>query len=153
MPSTRHPLRRRREPSEYRWADYDDDALLNLRFSSLRLRLRDSMVWPEVEQLHNELERRGLRFRPHVWLSTEWFSPDGIPGLAIPFYLAHPRLRQLERSVMGEVEGGNRKWRMRILRHETGHAIDNAYALRRRADWRQEVASVFIYARSRTSTR
>jgi len=137
MPSTRHPLRRRREPSEYRWADYDDDALLNLRFSSLRLRLRDSMVWPEVEQLHNELERRGLRFRPHVWLSTEWFSPDGIPGFAIPFYLAHPRLRQLERSVMGEVEGGNRKWRMRILRHETGHAIDNAYALRRRADWRQ----------------
>lgn len=26
---------------------------------------------------------------------------------------------------------------MRILRHETGHAIDNAYALRRRADWRR----------------
>jgi len=72
-----------------------------------------------------------------VWLSTEWFCPDGIPGFAIPFYLAHPRLCRLERSVMGEVEGGSRKWRMRILRHETGHAIDNAYALRRRADWRR----------------
>lgn len=125
-----------RKPPEYRWADYDDDALLKLRFSSLRLRLRDSLVWPDVERLRDELERRSIRFRPHVWLSTEWFSPDGIPGFAIPFYLAHPRLRQLERNVMGEVEGGSRKWRMRILRHETGHAIDNAYALRRRADWR-----------------
>jgi hypothetical protein len=70
-------------------------------------------------------------------MSTEWFSPDGIPGFAVPFYLAHPRLRQLERNIMGDVEGGSRKWRMRILRHETGHAIDNAYALRRRADWRR----------------
>jgi hypothetical protein len=137
MPSNRRPLRKRREPAEYRWADYDDDRLLNLRFSSLRLRLRDSLVWPDVERLYDELERRGVGFRPHVWMSTEWFSPDGTPGFAIPFYLAHPRLRQLERNVMGEVEGGNRKWRMRILRHETGHAIDNAYALRRRADWRR----------------
>lgn len=137
MPPTRHALSKRKKSPEYRWADYDDDALLRMRFSSLRLRLRDSLVWPDVEQLKDELERRGIRFRPHVWLSTEWFSPDGIPGFAVPFYLAHPRLRQLERNIMGEVEGGNRKWRMRILRHETGHAIDNAYALRRRADWRR----------------
>jgi hypothetical protein len=39
--------------------------------------------------------------------------------------------------MMGEVEGGARKWRLRILRHETGHAIDNAYGLRRRADFRR----------------
>jgi Putative zinc-binding metallo-peptidase len=137
MPPIRRPRKRRTRPPAYRWADYDDDALLKLRFSSLRLRLRDSQVWPDVERLYDELERRGIRFRPHVWMSTEWFSPDGIPGFAVPFYLAHPRLCQLERKIMGEVEGGNRKWRMRILRHETGHAIDNAYALRRRAAWRQ----------------
>jgi hypothetical protein len=35
------------------------------------------------------------------------------------------------------VEGGSRKWRLRIMRHEAGHAIDNAYGLRRRADWRR----------------
>ena len=40
-----------------------------------------------------ELEAKGLHFRPHFWLSDEWFSPDGVPGIAIPFYLAHPRLR------------------------------------------------------------
>jgi hypothetical protein len=107
---------------EYRWAEYDDEALLCLRFKSLGLTLKGSPLWLDVERLYEELERRGLRFRPHVWLSTEWFSPDGIPGFAIPFYLAHPRLRRLERRMMGEVEGGARKWRMRILRHETGHA-------------------------------
>jgi hypothetical protein len=38
---------------------------------------------------------------------------------------------------MHEVEGGNRKWLMRILRHETGHAIDTAFGLRRRKAWRE----------------
>lgn len=137
MPPTRRPKKPVRRLPDYRWADYDDQALLKLRFSSLRLQLRNSLVWPDVERLHGELERRGIRFRPHVWLSTDWFCPDGVPGFAIPFYLAHPRLHQLERKLMGEVEGGSRKWRMRILRHETGHAIDNAYRMRRRADWRR----------------
>ncbi|MDX1480289.1 MAG: putative zinc-binding metallopeptidase [Woeseiaceae bacterium] len=135
MPSTRRsPIRF--EP-DYRWADYDDEDLLNLRFKSLGLTFRDSPLWFDIERLYDEFERRGFRFRPHVWLSTEWFSPDGIPGFAVPFYLAHPRLRQLEMKMMGEVEGGSRKWRRRILRHEAGHALDNAYRLRRRADWRR----------------
>lgn len=131
------PRRQVKYQREYRWAEYDDDELLCLRFKSLGLTLRNSPLWADVERLYDELERRGLRFRPHVWLSTEWFSPDGIPGFAIPFYLAHPRLRRLERRMMGEVEGGARKWRQRILRHETGHAIDNAYGLRRRAGFRR----------------
>ncbi|MDX1481296.1 MAG: putative zinc-binding metallopeptidase [Woeseiaceae bacterium] len=122
---------------DYRWADYDDESLLELRFSSLGLTFGSSSLWFDVERLYAEFERRGLRFRPHVWLSTEWFSPDGIPGFAVPFYLAHPRLARLERTMMGEVEGGNRKWRHRIMRHEAGHAIDNAYRLRRRAAWRR----------------
>ena len=133
-PTRQSPATRQRD---YRWADYDDEALLELRFSSLGLRFRSSPLWFDVERLHNEFERRGLRFKPHVWLSTDWFTPDGIPGFAVPFYLAHPRLQKLERKMMGEVEGGNRKWRHRIMRHEAGHAIDNAYGLRRRAGWRR----------------
>jgi len=39
--------------------------------------------------------------------------------------------------MLEEVEGGNANWLMRILRHETGHAIDSAYRLRRRKDWRK----------------
>ena len=75
---------------------------------------------------------RGLTFRPHFWLSSEWFSPDGVPGIAIPFYLAHPRLMRLEKAQMLEVEGGTPEWCMQILRHEAGHAFDNAYELRTR---------------------
>jgi hypothetical protein len=137
MRLTPRPLSNKKGLPDYRWAAYSDEDLLQLRFTSLRLRIKSSPVWPDVERLYGELGRRGLKFRPHVWLSTEWFSPDGIPGFAIPFYLVHPRLCQLERKIMGDVEGGNRKWRMRILRHETGHAIDNAYGLRRRADWQR----------------
>jgi len=33
---------------------------------------------------------------------------------------------------MLEVEGGTPDWCLRILRHEVGHAIENAYGLRRR---------------------
>jgi hypothetical protein len=58
------------------------------------------------------------------------------PGIAIPFYLANRRLMRLERRFMREVEGGNRNWLMRILRHEAGHALDSAYRLRRRGQWR-----------------
>ena len=75
---------------------------------------------------------RGLRFRPRYWLSDEWFTPDGVAGVAIPYYLAHPRLAKLELAQMLEVEGGDPESCMRILRHEAGHAIDNAYRLQRR---------------------
>jgi hypothetical protein len=112
-----------------------DDALLDLRFCDLDLRVEGTWLEGMVERLYGDLERRGLAFRPHVWLSNEWFSPDGVPGIAIPFYLAHPRLVKLERDQMLEVEGGTREACLRILRHEAGHAIDSAYRLRRRRAW------------------
>jgi hypothetical protein len=127
------PRRRKREPA---WTRLGDEQLLDRRFCDLRLSLADSRLEASVRRLYAELNAKGIRFRPHVWLSEEWFSPDGIPGIAIPFYLAHPRLMQLERRIMHEVEGGNDKWLMRILRHETGHAIDTAFGLRRRKAWR-----------------
>ena len=55
-----------------------------------------------------------------------------MPGIAIPFYLAHPRLARLELAQMLEVEGGDEESCLRILRHEVAHALDNAYELRRR---------------------
>ena len=132
MTRARPPVRR--EPA---WASLDDEALLDLRFRDLRLSLANSRLEDSVRRLYAELGQKGIVFRPHVWLSEEWFSPDGIPGIAIPFYLAHPRLMRLERRFMHEVEGGNDKWLMRILRHETGHAIDTAFGLRRRKAWRE----------------
>jgi hypothetical protein len=137
MVTPRRSPKRRVHFRPYRWADYDDDALLKLRLRDLRLRVDGSLVQPEVFALYDELGRRGIEFQPHVWLSEEWFSPDGVPGIAVPFFVAHPRLRQLERRIMGDVDGGSSLWRLRLLRHEAGHALDTAYGLRKRADWRR----------------
>jgi hypothetical protein len=41
-----------------------------------------------------------------------------VPGIAIPFYLAHPRLAKLELAQMLEVEGGDPESCLQILRHE-----------------------------------
>ncbi len=39
-----------------------------------------------VKRLREELDEAGLRrFRIHAWLSDEWCSPDGIPGVGVPF--------------------------------------------------------------------
>jgi hypothetical protein len=116
------------------WYRRSDEELLSLSFRDLPLHSTDRLVASAVKRLHRELQSRGLRFRPHIWLSDEWFSPDGVPGFAIPFYLAHPRLRRLERNQMLEVEGGTLRSCLRLMRHETGHAIDNAYRLRRRKE-------------------
>jgi hypothetical protein len=125
------------QPASPRWARFDDATLLRLRFRDLRLKLASSPVHADVLRLGTELERRGIRFRPHCWFSTDWFSPDGVPGIAVPFFLAHPRLLRLERRMTGEAEGGNRRWRLRLLRHELGHAVDTAFGLRRRRDWQE----------------
>src|SRR5579864_6577212 len=93
--------RRARHP----WARLSDEELLGLRFCDLKLSIARSPLARHLRRLYADLERRGLTVRPHVWLSEEWFSPDGVPGFAMPFYLAHPRLEQLERRIMREAEG------------------------------------------------
>ena len=134
--STRKPrngiTRRRRW-----WTRLPDEKLLDLRPCDLGLTIKRSPVVRPLARLYRELERRGLKFRPHYWIAMEWFSPDGVPGIAIPFHLLHPRLKRLERRFMGEVEGGNAESLMKILRHEAGHAVDTAYRLRRRKQWRE----------------
>jgi len=135
--STGRVARGRRSRLALSWTRLSDEELLSLRFCDLQLSLERSPLRRRVERLYAELQGRGISVRPHVWLSEEWFSPDGVPGIAVPFYLAHPRLERLERRIMREVEGGNGRQFMRILRHEAGHAIDNAYRLRRRKRWRE----------------
>lgn len=84
-----------------------------------------------MERLYQELHRKGLKFEPHVWISEEWFSADGIPGIAIPFFVVNDRLAKMEKKFLKDVEGYSQRECMKLLRHETGHAIDNAFRLRR----------------------
>ena len=123
------------------WPNLRDHELLQMRICDLGVGIRRTPLEKRIDQLYEELARRGIRCRPHCWLSDEWFSPDGIPGIAIPFYLAHPRLMRLEEKQMLEVEGGTKEWCMRILRHEAGHAIDTAYRLHRRRSWQNVFGS------------
>ena len=120
-----------RAPVPSDWDTVPDEELLNVRMCDLPLRIENELA-ERVEQLRAELRASGLIAHVHFYLSDEWFTPDGATAIAIPFYLAHPRLAKLEEAQMLEVEGGEYEWCMRILRHEAGHAIDNAFKLRLR---------------------
>src|SRR5262245_19779050 len=127
---------RRRRSVPLRLEDATDDALLAMRFCDLPLRLENTLMARRVARLHRELEARNLTALPHVWLSEEFFTPEGVLGFAVPFYLAHPRLMRLERNQMLEVEGAGEAECRRILRHEAGHALDDAYGLSGRTRYR-----------------
>ena len=113
------------------WEKLRDAELLDVPLRDLDLHIEGTWIEECLAQLYGELANRDLRFQPHAWLSYDWFVPDGVPGIAVPFFLAHPRLMKLARKHMVDVEGGTRQEMMKILRHECGHAIDNAFALER----------------------
>jgi len=120
-----------------RWAALPDDKLLTLRLKDLNLSIEGTWLEGCLDDLHEELAERGIRIKPHGWISDDWFSPDITPGIAVPFYLAHPRLMRLERKMLLEVEGGTRTECMRILRHEAGHVVQHAFYLHRRRRWQK----------------
>ena len=119
------------------WPALPDEQLLDVRMSDLPLQIEGTAVELRIQRLREELASRNLAFPVHFYLSDEWYTPDEGVAIAIPFYLAHPRLEKLEESQMLEVEGGDEEWCLRILRHEAGHAVDNAYRLRRRRQRRE----------------
>src|SRR5712671_7614381 len=122
---------------KFAWATLPDEQLLGLRLKDLKVTVDGTWLEACLGTLHEELEERGIRARPHAWISSEWFSPENTPGIAIPFYLAHPRLMQLERKMILDVEGGTLPECLRILRHEAGHALQHAYQLHRRRRWQK----------------
>jgi len=125
--------------SEYvdRAVEWDEErsALLGKRISEMGLEIRGSRVERLIDELYKELAARGISFRPTVYLSDEWGCPDSTPLIGVPFYLADPRLERLEQEMSGSVEDDVES--MRYLRHECGHAINYAFKLYNRADWRR----------------
>lgn len=108
-----------------------------MRMRDLDVRIEGTWLQECVDQLSDELAGRGIRLRPTVWLSDEWFAPDTTLGFAVPFFLAHPRLMRMERNQILEVEGGTPAECLRIMRHEMGHVLQHAYALNRRRRWQE----------------
>jgi len=118
------------------WESLPDDELLRVRICDLGLKIEGSEVEPRVQLLQATLDARSILVRPICYLGSEWQSPDGVPAICIPFYLAHPRLRQLEMRQMLEVEGGTPDACDKLLFHECGHAVDHAFGLSPRKAWR-----------------
>ena len=127
--------------AEPTWVSLKDEELLALRICDLGVRLPGSELEPRVNQLFDDLAARGVTIRPDCYLGDEWFSPEAVPAIAMPFYLAHPRLKALEMHLMMEVEGGTPEWCQKLLRHECGHAVNHAYKLSDRKDWQTTFGS------------
>jgi hypothetical protein len=123
------------EPAD--WTNLSDEELLERRISQLGLRIEGTELEPLVQQLHGELAGKGLAFLPPCHIGDEWFVPVGVPAIFIPFFLAHDRLRKLERKLILEVEGESPEWFMRLIRHEAAHAYFFAYQLQRKRKWRE----------------
>ena len=109
--------------------------VLGKKVSELGLRVEGSPVQKYVDQLYRELDRRGLKtFRPVCYLTDEWGCPDQQPVLGIPFYLADPKLRTLEKAV-DALE--SERQIMMYMRHEAGHVFNYAYRLYTTPQWRE----------------
>lgn len=118
-----------------------DAEILKLRFKDLKLPITGTEVQDHIRQLYAELESKGLKLRPEVFFGDEWFSPEGMNSISVPFYLAHPRLKNLEKTLMLDVEGGNPEWFMKLLRHEAGHCFDHSYRFSKRKKWHEVFGS------------
>lgn len=126
------------------WSEYSDEELLKMRICDLKVRIEGSGIEAWIESFYRELDDRHIIFKPLCYLGDEWFCPEGSTAIAIPFYLAHPRLMKLEEKVMMEAEGGNEAWFKRLLRHEMGHVMNHAYRLERNRSWQQVFGSPSI---------
>ena len=123
------------------WVGLKDEELLAFRICDLRVGIEGSELEARIGQFYDELTARGIAVRPDCYLGDEWFSPAGVPAIALPFYLAHPRLKALELRQMLEVEGGSAEWCQMLLRHECGHAVDHTYHFSSRKEWQSVFGS------------
>jgi len=83
--------------------------------------------------------KKAFLLKPICYLGDEWFCPEGSTTIAIPFYLAHPRLKKLEEKMMMEVEGGTEDWCMRLLAPRDGSCAQSRVPARKR----QALAKLF----------
>jgi hypothetical protein len=109
--------------------------LMRTRVADLELSLAGSVFDPVIARVRRDLERRGLTWFPEVYLSSGWHCPDKVPIVGVPFTLASPELRRVEREVTKELETPAEM--VRLLRHEVGHAYNYALGLFETREWRE----------------
>src|SRR2546426_4615929 len=127
------------------WVNLSDEELLEKKISRLGLKLEGTELQPLIQQLYEELSQKGLAFHPPCHVGDEWFVPVGIPAIFIPFFLAHDRLRKLERKMMLVVEGETPEWLMTLMRHEAPHPYADPYQLYKKKKWHRKFRLGFTH--------
>jgi hypothetical protein len=84
-----------------------------------------------LKRLRRELRAHRILLWPDFYFGNEWGCVNKKISVSIPFYLASPELRDLEG------ESPTNEELMKTLRHETGHAVNYAYKLWQRKEWKE----------------
>ena len=109
-----------------------DQGLFSKRLCDLQLQFQDS--WLEAlckKVVFEELQRaKKIFIEPQFYISDEWFCYDGTTTIGIPFYLFDKKLQHLEKKFMGFSEGSTPHKALKLIRHEIGHVVENAFDLK-----------------------
>lgn len=103
----------------------------NKQLSHFDKSFEESYFYKDYLIVLNEYKSLGIDISPKVWFSTEWFCPDGVEGVGVPFYLNSLNLMRYFESIGVSVEGKTSRERKKLFRHELAHVVDNVYGLRR----------------------
>ena len=87
----------------------------NKQLSHFHQSFEESYVYKDYLIVLNEYKSLGIDICPKVWFSTEWFCPDGVEGIGIPFYLNSPKLMRYFESIGVFVEGKTSEQRKNYL--------------------------------------
>ena len=119
--------------------DADVRALMRMRIRDLDLKIEGQLA-ECVAEVEGELASRGITWRPRWYIGTsgfidgEFWTTDRANSINIPWYLANDRVW---RYVNDAKVHYTKEDVMRVLRHETGHALGYAFELWKRTDWRE----------------
>jgi len=103
---------------------------LTTKISDLDLDVNESLGHC-FKRLKRELKVHRIHLWPDFYFGNEWGCVNKKISISIPFYYATPELKELEGDVPTS-EGI-----VKTLRHETGHAVNYAYHLWQRKDWKE----------------
>ena len=103
---------------------------LSTRIGDLDLDPNESMA-SCFKRLRKELKAHQILLWPDFYFGNEWGCVNKKISVSIPFYMATPELKDLEG------ESPTNEELIKILRHETGHAVNYAYKLWQRKEWKE----------------
>jgi hypothetical protein len=103
---------------------------LTTKICDLELNVNESMA-PLFKRLKRELKDHRILLYPDFYFGNEWGCVNKRISISIPFYLAIPELKALEGDETKNEE------MMKILRHETGHAINYSYKIWQHKEWKE----------------